>query len=217
MFNCWLSLPALCRSCILDGQQAQDFCLIDVWWYWDYDTSNMCKLGVRSFLSIRNWFICAPYWKTVVKVPLTSTGENEPILRASQSQMLMSFPLPLAIHICQICWLISLRVMHKLSRAKSATKPVELRKRWGQNRLENSVWCSFVSPSLKSPIHTASKEVNNYIYKRYIQGSISALCTAVKTASLNAALQPNDVFLSFLHNKNIFQWIMLSLAGGWAH
>jgi len=52
---------------------------------------------------------------------------------------------------------------------------------------------------------------------RCIQSSISALCTAVKAAAVSEILQPNKVFLSFFHGKNIFQWIMLSLAGGWAY
>lgn len=43
------SAVALCRSCILDGQQTQGFCLFALLWHWDYATSNMCKLGVRFY------------------------------------------------------------------------------------------------------------------------------------------------------------------------
>lgn len=124
----------------------------------------VCAIWSETLLSIPNWLIYALYQKTMVKFLLALMGKKkkEFVLHSSENPALVLSLLPLAIYIyAKICWLISVRVMYKQSRAKLAVRPIKVSQTLGKKK-KNRNLSSFANILLKTPTDTVSKEVKYY-------------------------------------------------------
>lgn len=121
---------ALCKSCILCGLQACDFfehCDTEI------TQAVVCANWSEAFLSVPNWLIYGLYQKTMVKSLLAFMEEKEFVLHSFENPALMLSLLPLATYInAKICWLVSVRVMYKQSRAKLAVTPIKVSQTLGK-------------------------------------------------------------------------------------
>lgn len=97
------------------------------------------------------------------KIPFGFNGKKkEFVLHSSENPALVLSLLPLAIYIyAKICWLISVRVMYKQSRAKLAVRPIKVSQTLGKKK-KNRNLSSFPNILLKTPTDTVSKEVKCY-------------------------------------------------------